>query len=204
MGVRARLYIKGIKNVDIGALWDSRRAVWSHLMFVFVCFSVSNQVSAASGVQQNAATQFDREAPELFCGRPHFTRLQADYDTFVVNYSWGWPTWRRDDSHARLWIKSLLHLSGFSVCLHAAHPAAAMSDMCDVSVGCEWIITQRRNANVDANCCNLPPQVLQCEPLTVPIRGWNCDNLILLFLRHRGDTCFFAATCQLQTHRSLH
>ena len=33
----------------------------------FGCFFVLNQVSAASGVQQNAAT------PELFCGRPHFT-----------------------------------------------------------------------------------------------------------------------------------
>ena len=37
------------------------------------CFSVLNQVSAASVVQQNAATLFNCEAPELFCGRRHFT-----------------------------------------------------------------------------------------------------------------------------------
>ena len=34
---------------------------------------VLNQVSAASVVQQNAAALFDCEAPELFCGPPHFT-----------------------------------------------------------------------------------------------------------------------------------
>ena len=39
---------------------------------------VLNQVSAASVVQQNAAALFDCEAPELFCGLPHFTGLLTD------------------------------------------------------------------------------------------------------------------------------
>ena len=43
---------------------------------VSVVVSVFNHVSAASVVQQNAATLFYCEAPELFCGLQHFT----DYD----------------------------------------------------------------------------------------------------------------------------
>ena len=42
---------------------------------------VSNQVSAASVVQQNAATLFYCEAPEQICGRRHFTWL---YELFIV------------------------------------------------------------------------------------------------------------------------
>ena len=49
---------------------------------VSVVVSVLNQVSAASVVQQNAATLFYCEAPELFCGLPHFTDSSTGLPAF--------------------------------------------------------------------------------------------------------------------------
>ena len=46
-----------------------------------------NQVSAASVVQQNAAALFDCEAPELFCGRRHFSLSFNLFAIFCVKLS---------------------------------------------------------------------------------------------------------------------
>ena len=62
-------------NKAVNLVWD--QVVMSLLQTVITAdelmetSDVLNQVSAASVVQQNAATLFDCEAPELFCGRPH-------------------------------------------------------------------------------------------------------------------------------------
>lgn len=141
------------------------------------------------------------EDPELFCGPQQITI-----------YLW-WTTPEVGQHEDVMILTCLSELKAFFISL--VSPSVFALDILPqlkrhrhvwrvCCRGCDRVITQGRNANVDANCCNLPPQVLQCEPLTVRVRGWNYDNLILLFLRYRGDTCFFAATCQLQTHRSLH
>ena len=57
------------------------------------CFSVLNQVSAASVVQQNAATLFYCEAPELFCGHSVYFWVNCSFkleidSTFSMSKPW--------------------------------------------------------------------------------------------------------------------
>lgn len=100
---------------------DAGRAAWRILfcfMFLWLFLGFKSSLSSFSCFSERCNSVLLRRSRTVLW-------TTTDYDIFVVNYSWGWPTWRRDDSHVSLWIKSLLHLSGFSVCLRAGHPATA-------------------------------------------------------------------------------
>ena len=83
MLVHELAHIKDVNNVFPNQFRSHRKKLYGDMWRFFACFSVLNQVSAASVVQQNAATLFYCEAPEMFCGLPHFTR-------FIYNWLFWW------------------------------------------------------------------------------------------------------------------